>query len=151
VGPLRENLKPLVDDARRIGWDRHHVHGLVEARVGVDVRTVTHPHRLEVARDLISGEPLRASECHVLDHVGQAPLILVFENRPRVHHEPQLSALLRLAILANVVGHAVRHHAHGDRRIERQRSIDGLSGSRLRLCEGRLRGEEACQWGYCQP
>ena len=137
VRPLGEDLKSLVDDRGGVGRDRHHVDRLVEAGVGVDVRTVAHSHRLEVARDLVVGEPLRTPERHVLDHVGEAALIGILENRAGVQHQPQLRALLGFVILADVVAHPIRQHADGNGRIERQRRI-GRERGRTRLL-GRCR------------
>jgi hypothetical protein len=70
---------------------------------------------------------LSAIESHVLDHVGHALLIVVFENRTRLHDQTQLGALLRFLVGANIVGHAVRELAGRDLRIGRH-----VVGQRLR-------------------
>ena len=90
------------------GGDLQLVHGLVEARVRVDVRTETHAERLHEAADVLPGKVQRAVEAHVLDKVREPALVFVFEHRPRVDDEPKLGAALGLPVLADVIAEPVR-------------------------------------------
>ena len=97
--PVLEDRERLVDDARRVGRDRQDVDGLVEARVGVEVRAEPHADRLQVLDEIVLGEVRRAVERHVLDEVREPELVVGLEHRAGVHDEPQLGALLGLAFL----------------------------------------------------
>ena len=121
VRPVLENRERLVDDARRVGRNRQDVDRLVEARVGVQVGAEPHTDRLQVLHEIVLVEMRRAVERHVLDEVREAELVLVLEHRAGVHDEPQLGALFRLVIDADVVADAVRQRADLDLGIDRQR------------------------------
>jgi len=81
----------------------------------------------------------------VLDHVREAALILVLENRAGIHYQSQLGPLLRLVVFADVVAHAVRQDAAGNGGIERKRAVDrclgagGLRDTRLGCADKRQR------------
>ena len=80
----------------------------------------------------------------MLDHVREAALILVLENRARIDHKSQLGALFGFVIFADVVAHAVRQYADRHGGIERQRAVDRLVGS-FRLRKGGLKCGGKCQ------
>ena len=122
VCPVLENRESLVDDARRVGRDRQDVDGLVEARVRVEVRAEPHADRLEILDQVVLREMLRAVERRVLDEVREAELRRRLEHRAGVDDEAQLGALLRSAVLTDVVPDAVRQRA--DRTL-------GSTGSRV--------------------
>ena len=64
---------------------------------GIDVGAEGHAHLLDVVDDRGLGKALGPIECHVLDEVRQAPLVVVFEDRSGIDNEPQLGAVRRLA------------------------------------------------------
>ena len=96
-----------------VGRHLEHVDGLVEAGVGVDVGAEAHAERLDERHELLLGKVLGAVEGHVLDEVREPALVVVFENRAGVDDEPELGALLRLLVGADVVVQAVRRAAPG--------------------------------------
>ena len=110
-----------------VGRNLQLVDGLVEARVGVDVRAEAHADRLHERDDVLLREVARAVERHVLDEVREPALIVVFEDRAGVDDEPELGAALRLLVRADVVAQAVRQRADGDPRVDgngrRQRRV----------------------------
>ena len=57
----------------------------------------------------------------MLDQVGHALLIIVFQNRTGLDDQPQLRAFLRFLIAADVIAHAVREFADADLGIDRHR------------------------------
>ena len=48
------------------------------------------------------GKWLGAVEGHVLDEMGQALLVIVFQNRAGLDHQPQLRALFRFLVIARM-------------------------------------------------
>ena len=139
----------LVDDGRAVGRNLQLVDRLVEAGVGVDVRAEAHAGRLQERDDVLLGKVARAVEGHVLDEVRQPALVVVFEHRSGVDHEPELGAVLRLLVGADVVAHAVRERADRDPR------VDGNGGRQGRVVrpghDGALaRGGQASANGECR-
>ena len=82
---------------RVVGGNLQLVDGLVEARVGVDVRAEAHAGRLQEGDDVLLREVPRAVEAHVLDEVREPALVVVFENRSGIDDEPELGATLAAA------------------------------------------------------
>ena len=91
-----------------------------------------------------SGKVPRALELHVLDEVRQPLLVVVFEHRAGLDDEPQLGAVRRLAVRADVVAQAVRQradeHLRIDRHLLRERVRRHRGGRRLVEAGRRLRG-----------
>ena len=119
------------------------VDGFVEARRGVDVGPEAHADGLEVADELVFREARGPVERHVLEEVGEPALVVILEDRARVHDEPELGALLGLGVLADVVAKAVRQRPNNDARIARQgRRARGVD-RRCRWPQGNLASSEA--------
>ena len=94
-----------------------------------------------------------AVERHVLEHVRQPALVIVFEHRAGLDRQPQQHAPLRSGVLADVVGEAVRQPADGDRLVDGQDAVERrqrLLGLRCALPRrrGRPRGEEKGEDGH---
>ena len=123
--PVFHDEERPVDDGGIVGGNLQLVDRLVEARVGIDMRAEAHARRLQERDDVLLREVSRAVESHVLDEVREPSLIVVFENRSRVDHQPELGAALRLLILADVVAQAVRQRADGDPRVDGTIAVSG--------------------------
>ena len=87
--------------------------------------------RFQVPNELLLGEVPGSIERHVLDEVRQTPLVVVFEDRPRVDDQPQLGSILRPLVGSDVVAQPVVQSADDHSRIEGQRGTvqRALSGS----------------------
>ena len=83
AGEVGEREQALVDQARLLGGDLQHVHGLVERRVRVHVRTESRAGGFEIG-DHLARRVLGAVEGHVLEHVGEAALVVGLEHRARL-------------------------------------------------------------------
>ena len=85
-----------------------------------------------------------ALELHVFDEVRQPLLIVVFENRTGLDNEPQLSAVRRLGVRADVIPEAIgqrpNEHVGIDRHLLRQRIRPHRGGGRIVQIGRRLRG-----------
>ncbi len=92
--PVLEDVEPFADDRRRVGGHLEHVDGFIEARVGVEIGPESDPDRFQIVDQLLPGEMPGAVERHVLHQVCQPPLVLVLEDRARVHDQPELRPLL---------------------------------------------------------
>jgi hypothetical protein len=119
VRPVFEDEQRPLDDRRVVGRDLQLIDGLIEARIGVDVRAEPHAGRLQKRDHILLREVTRAVEAHVLDEVCEPALVVVLENRAGIDDEAELGASLRLLILAEVVAKTVRQRADGDPRIDR--------------------------------
>ena len=75
---------------------------------------------------------LAAVERHVLDEVGQAELVVVLDDGPDVHDQPQLRAPHRPLVGPDVVPQPVRQVADRDARIDRDRLIERHRQRRIR-------------------
>ena len=137
VRPVLEDQQRPVDDARIVGGNLQLVDRLIEARIGVDVRSEAHPGRLEKRDDFLLREVTRAVEAHVLHEVREPALIVLFENRSCVDDEPELGPGLRILVGTHVVPHPVGERADRDPRIDG----NGLSEWRVVSagCDGALR------------
>ena len=113
-GPVRRHLE--------------HEDGLVEARVGVRVRAEARADRLQERDELARPEMLRAVEGHVLEHVGEAALVLLLEHGARVDGQAQGDAVLRAVVVADVVRDAVREAPAAHRGVERHRLVERVGG-----------------------
>ena len=84
----------------------------------VHVRAEPHAERLHERGDVLPGEVPGAVEAHVLDEVRQTPLVVVFEHRAGLDHEPQFGATPRLPVRTHVVAQTVRQPADPDLRVD---------------------------------
>ncbi len=153
TGEVGQRQQSLVDQPWLVGRDLEHVDRLVEARIRVDVRTEAGPCQLEVRHELARLEMRGAVERHVLEHVRQPALVIVFEHRAGLDRQAQQDALLRSGVPADVVGEAVRQPADGDRLVHGQDAVERrqrLLGLRCALPRrwGRPRGEEKGENGH---
>ena len=65
-----------------------------------------------------------AVERHVLEHVREAALVVVFEHRAGLDRQSQQDAPFRPGVPADVVGEAVRQPADGDRLVHGQDAVE---------------------------
>jgi hypothetical protein len=98
--------------------------------IRIEVRTKPYTYGLEVLHEIVLREVRRPVERRVLDEVRKSELIVRLEHRSRVHDEPELGALLRLLVLADVVSNAAWQRADPDLRVDRKRR--GRRGRRRR-------------------
>jgi len=141
VRPVFQDQERFLEQLRLVGGNLQHVHGLVEARVGVDARAGAHPDRFHELDHRRSREVRGAVECHVLDEVREPELVLVLEHGPRVHRQAQLGPFRGQLVGADVVAETVREPADGDERVHRDR-VGGSQRLRQLLHLGGQRG-----WG----
>ncbi len=137
MSPVLQDQERSVDHRRIVGGNLQLEHRLVEAGVGVDVGPEAHAGRLQECDHVLFREVAGAVETHVLDEVRQAPLVVVFENRSGVHHQPQLGPALRLVVGAKVVAQAVRQRPDGNTGID---GDGGGQGNVLRAGRDRALG-----------
>jgi hypothetical protein len=85
----------------------------------------------------------RTLELHVFDEVRQPKLIVVFENRTGLDNKPQLSAVRRLGVRADVIAEAVGQRSNEHVGIDRHRLRDRIrrhrAGGRIVQVGRRLR------------
>ena len=112
--PVHEDLECGRQHLGVVHRDPKHVHGLVEARVGVDVRPELHPDRLEVVHERLLLEVLRAVEGHVFNEMRQPELVFVLEDRARVDGQAQFGTVLGLVVLVDEEGEPVVESAGDD-------------------------------------
>ena len=115
AGIVGERREPLCDHFGVVRGQIEHVHGFVEARVGVDVRSESRADALEVREHLARLEVRAAVERHVLDQMGETLLIVGLVQRAGFHREAKRHALGRTAVLADEVLEPVgqRRGSHG--------------------------------------
>ena len=145
VRPVFHDQHRPIDDVEILGRDLQLVDRFIEARVRVHVRAEAHAEALDEGGDVLAGEVRCAVEGHVLDEVGQASLVVVFEHGTGVHHQAQLGAAFRRAVAADVVLKAVGQSAGADFGRDR----DDLAWRRLcRAFRRCLRGGDASREGH---
>jgi hypothetical protein len=83
----------------------------------------------------------RPSKGHVLDEVRQAALVLVFEGRPGVDGEPDVRALFRPRVAADVIGQAVLELAGANCRVDRKLRTFGDRYRRVRGAQRRAESD----------
>ena len=87
LGPILQHQKTFFDVVGVLGGNGQDVDRLVEAGVGIEVGTELQANGLQVGHQLVFLEISGAIKSHVLHHVGQAQLVLVFQNRPRLDRQ----------------------------------------------------------------
>ena len=83
------------------------------------MRAEAHPQALDEVDQRLLLEAPRPVERHVLDEVREPPLVVVLQHRAGVDHQPQLGAVLRVAIGADIPRQPVLQLPGPDRRIKR--------------------------------
>ena len=87
LSPVLQHQKTFFDVAGVLGGNGQDVHRLVKAGVGIKVGAELQANGLQVGHQLVFLEISGAIKSHVLHHVGQAQLVLVFQNRPRLDRQ----------------------------------------------------------------
>ena len=111
MGPVLEDVEALAHDGGRVGRDLEHEHGLVEARVGIQVRSEADTDGFQVIHQLLPREVPGTVERHVFHHVRQAPLVIVLKDRSRIDHQPEFRAFFRFPVHPDEIGEPVRQAA----------------------------------------
>ena len=88
-GDLLQHQQALLQHRRVVGGHVEGVDGLVERGAGVGVLAEAHADLLDEVDHLLLLEQAGAVERHVLDEVGQPPLLLGLQHRPGVHRQAQ--------------------------------------------------------------
>ncbi len=120
---IAEEQKRLAHRLGVVGRHVQHVHGLVEARVGVHARPQPHADRLHELHQVLLGEVLAAIEGHVLDEVRQPELVVVLDDRSDIDGEPQFGPPERAVVDPDVVAKAVRKVPDLDARVDGNRLV----------------------------
>ncbi len=113
VRPVVQDQQGRVDHALAGGavhLDGHvgqTVGGLVPAGGGIEVVAELDADLLGVFDHLLAGQVLRAVEGHVLQEVGQTLLVVLLLNGADIIQNPEVGHVLRLLVVADVVGHAI--------------------------------------------
>ena len=94
---------------------------VVPARRGVQVVAEFHSHGLQVFRQHLARQVLRAVEGHVFQEVGQSLLVVVLLDGAHVVQDVEVGLPLGLFVVADVVGHAVFQLARAHRFVGRNR------------------------------
>ena len=122
VGPVVEDPEAGVDRTRNGHGDVVDViDGLVDRSIGVQVRAELHTDGLEVLDHAVAGEMLGPVEAHVLQEMGEAALVLVFKDGTDLLGDVEMRLVLRLLVVADVIGQSVLQMADADIRIDRNR------------------------------
>jgi hypothetical protein len=139
-GPVLEHRQALVQERGLVGRNGEHVHGLVEARVRVEVGPEAHPGGFHEVDQRLMREVRRAVEGHVLEEVRHSALVVVLLHRTGVHDQSQLGAPLRARVVAHVVAQPVRERAHAKGGIVHGVRAAGARRGRCRPAESAGRG-----------
>ena len=127
--------------ARPVGQDVEAgvVDRFVGGGVGVEVLTELHTDALTILDELtIGGEVLGTIESHVFEEVCKTALAVFFLHRTHLLGDVEVGQSLRLGIVADVVGQAVRKLAVAHCRVHRER------GHLLCRC-GKHKGSNECE------
>ena len=125
VGPILEDEERRLQDGRGVRGHLEHVDRLVEAGEGVEVGPEAHADGLHEIDELLAREVPGAVEGQVLDHVGQAPLVVVLEHGAGPDDEPELGPVAGLAVLADPVTEAVGELADRDLGVDGDLPVKG--------------------------
>ncbi len=127
-GKVAQRIESPDEDLFAVGRELEHVHRLVKAGVRVDVWTEPRTDRFEVVDELSRLEMCRAVECHVLEQMCEAALIVCLVYRARLDDETHRRSFFGLSVLSNEKPQAVRQAASANRGVERQRRRQILRG-----------------------
>ena len=107
VGIVMHDEDAGVHDGRADKRNVEQIDGLLDTRAGVDVSAEGSADALQPVEEILVGEVLGAVEAHVLQEVGQAVLVGLFQQGARVGGEIEFGTLSGFLIVADVVGQAV--------------------------------------------
>ena len=142
--PILQDEQRAIEDIGLVGRDPQCVLRIVVAGRRVRIRTDAETERRQEIDEPLFRKMPGTLELHVFDEVRQPLLIVVFENRPGLDNEPQLSAVRRLGVRADVIAEAVgqrpNEHVGIDRHRLRERIRRHRGGGRIVVVGRRLRG-----------
>ena len=121
VSPVLDHLNTLFEQPGFVRRDLQHIYGFIETGVCIQIIAEACADRLEIFDKLVLFEILRPVEGHVLAEMREPLLLVAFQHRSRVHGEAKLRALFGLAVLEDVVRHAVLELAETRIRVKRNR------------------------------
>ena len=107
LGPILQDEQRAIQDTGPVGRDPQCVLRIVVAGLRVRIRTDAETERRQEIDEPLLRKMPGTLELHVFDEVRQPLLIVVFENRTGLDNEPQLSAVRRLGVRADVIAEAV--------------------------------------------
>ncbi len=118
--PVAQNLKRLHYHLRTVCGHSEHIDRLIKTGIGVEVWTETHADGFHIVHQFLFREVLGAVESHVFYEMSDTLLIIIFQYRTGVHHQPQFGTLFRFLINTNEVLQSVLKNTCVDLWIERQ-------------------------------
>ena len=118
AGPAVEDFDTHLHHLSVVGRHVHIVNSLVERGVGVDVAAEFDAVLLQLVNHLVAGITFDAVEGHVLAEVGEALLVVALHDGTGVAHQAELNHVLRLLVVADVVGESVVKLAVGHLLVE---------------------------------
>ena len=121
VAPVVEDKQTGVDGSLACGYVVNIVDGLLDAGVGVELSAELHADALEVLDERAVGEVCGAIEAHVFEEVCEAALALLFLDGAHLLCNVEEGLVLRLFVVADVIGEAVVEVAYAHLRVYGQR------------------------------
>ena len=123
IGPVMENPQAGIDGGRNLSnrYIVDVVDCLINAGVGIEVLTELDTDALAVLDEGIAREMLSSVEAHVLEEVGEAPLVLFFQDGTDLLGDVEVRLACRLAVFPDIIGKSVLELADLHRRIDRYR------------------------------
>ena len=114
-GVKRDAVRPVLEDEHAgveggdacCGHILDKIDGLVGGGVGVEVSAILHANRLQVFLQGVVLEMVGAVEGHVLEQVGKTSLVVVFLHRPHFLCDIETGHMLRIVVVADVVGQSI--------------------------------------------
>jgi hypothetical protein len=135
AGPVFEDGQRRVEYLRTIGRHAQRVLRVVEAGHRVRVRAEAQADRRQEVVDALSGKMARPLELHVLDEVGEAALIVVFEHRSGLDDQPQFGLARGPGIGPDIEAQPVGQAADQDLGIDGHVRLERVGSHR---CGGRV-------------
>ena len=114
AGPAVEDLEAHLDHLGVVGGHVDIVDSLVEGGVGVDVASELNTMLLQLVNHLVARIAFDTIESHVLAEVGEALLVVALHDGTGVGDQTELDHLLRLLVVAHIVGESVVELAVAD-------------------------------------
>ena len=116
----REVIAPVVEDEEASvdkslvghGHGADVIHRLVLCGVGIQVSSERDAVTLQRGNHAVAGEVLTAVEGHVLQEVGQTVLFVVLQQSAGIADDVEAGTLLRLFVVAKIIGDAVGQFSH---------------------------------------
>ena len=94
-----------------------HVGRLLHTGLCIDIASEGSSDALKIVEDCLAGEILGSVEAHVLKEMRKSVLVRSFLDGTDIGSKIKLSAVCRLAVLHDVIGHAVLQFSLSDGRI----------------------------------